>query len=43
MAEDARRMPSREAEYRNLVLNQRVERFSPFVSRRCGKRTAGRR
>ena len=25
MAEDARRMPSREAEFRNLVLNQRVE------------------
>jgi phage terminase large subunit-like protein len=33
MAEDARRMPSREAEYRNLVLNQRVEASSPFVSR----------
>ncbi len=33
MAEDARRMPSREAEYRNLVLNQRVEMNSPFVSR----------
>jgi phage terminase large subunit-like protein len=32
MAEDARRMPSREAEYRNLVLNQRVEASSPFVS-----------
>lgn len=26
-------MPSREAEYRNLVLNQRVEASSPFVSR----------
>lgn len=33
MAEDARRMPSREAEYRNLVLNQRVEASTPFVSR----------
>lgn len=33
MAEDARRMPSREAEYRNLILNQRVEVNSPFVSR----------
>jgi phage terminase large subunit-like protein len=33
MAEDARRMPSREAEFRNLVLNQRVEASSPFVSR----------
>lgn len=32
MAEDARRMPSREAEYRNLVLNQRVTVSSPFVS-----------
>jgi phage terminase large subunit-like protein len=33
MAEDARRMPSREAQYRNLVLNQRVETAAPFVSR----------
>lgn len=33
MAEDARRMPAREAQYRNLVLNQRVEATSPFVSR----------
>ena len=33
MAEDARRMPSREAEYRNLVLNQRVEASNPFVSK----------
>jgi phage terminase large subunit-like protein len=33
MAEDARRMPSREAEYRNLVLNQRVEAYNPFVSK----------
>jgi phage terminase large subunit-like protein len=32
MAEAARRMPSREAEYRNLVLNQRVETANPFVS-----------
>ena len=32
MAEDARRMPSREAEYRNLILNQRVEASSPFVT-----------
>lgn len=32
MAEDARRMPSREAEYRNLILNQRVEVASPFVT-----------
>lgn len=32
MAADAKRMPSREAEYRNLILNQRVEASSPFVS-----------
>lgn len=33
MAEDARRMPSREPEYRNLILNQRVEMFAPFITR----------
>lgn len=33
MADDARRMPSREASFRNLVLNQRVEATSPFVTR----------
>jgi phage terminase large subunit-like protein len=33
MAADAKRMPSRENAYRNLVLNQRVEAYSPFVSR----------
>ena len=33
MARDAQRMPSREPEYRNLVLNQRVEANAPFVSR----------
>jgi phage terminase large subunit-like protein len=33
MAEDARRMPSREAEYRNLVLNQRVEKANPFITK----------
>ncbi len=32
-AEDARRMPAREAAYRNLVLNQRVNMFSPFIAR----------
>lgn len=32
-AESARRMPSREAAYRNLVLNQRVNVTSPFVQR----------
>ena len=33
MAEDARRMPSREPEYRNLILNHRVEMMAPFISR----------
>jgi len=33
MAENARRMPAREAQYRNLILNQRVEALSPFVTR----------
>lgn len=33
MAEDARRMPSRQAEYENLVLNRRVETNNPFVSK----------
>jgi phage terminase large subunit-like protein len=46
MAEDARRMPSREPEYRNLILNQRVEMLSPFVSRSiwnaCGGEVAER-
>ena len=41
MARDAKRMPSRENEYRNLVLNQRVESIAPFLSREawlaCGE------
>lgn len=32
-AQDAKRLPSREAAYRNLILNQRVEARQPFVSR----------
>ena len=32
-AEEAKRMPSRESSYRNLILNQRVEANSPFISR----------
>ncbi|MGY6273468.1 terminase large subunit [Achromobacter denitrificans] len=32
-AADAKRMPSREASYRNLILNQRVEASNPFISR----------
>lgn len=41
MAEDARRMPSRENEYRNLILNQRVDRNSPFVSRAIWQANGG--
>lgn len=41
MAEDARRMPSREAEYRNLILNQRVDMNAPFVSRTSWLACAG--
>jgi len=33
MAEDARRMPAREPQFRNLILNQRVEMNAPFISR----------
>ena len=40
MAENARRMPARQAEFENLVLNRRVETNNPFVSaplwRACG-------
>jgi phage terminase large subunit-like protein len=32
MAEAARRMPARKAEYENLVLNRRVEAINPFVT-----------
>lgn len=41
MAEDARRMPSREPEYRNLILNQRVEMFAPFINRTVWESCAG--
>lgn len=41
MAEDARRMPSRENEYRNLILNQRVDRNSPFVSKAVWQANGG--
>ena len=40
-AEDARRMPAREPGYRNLILNQRVEMSSPFVSRGVWDACAG--
>jgi phage terminase large subunit-like protein len=32
-AADAERMPSRQAEFENLILNRRVEASSPFISR----------
>lgn len=32
-ASDAKRLPSREPAYRNLILNQRVEARAPFISR----------
>jgi phage terminase large subunit-like protein len=41
MAEDARRMPSRESEYRNLILNQRVESNDPFVNQTIWRDNAG--
>lgn len=41
MAEDARRMPSRESSYRNLVLNQRVSQAATFVSRRVWNKNRG--
>jgi len=41
MAEDARRMPSREAEYRNLILNQRVTVHNPYVSKSVWDGCAG--
>jgi phage terminase large subunit-like protein len=40
-AEDARRMPSRESEYRNLILNQRVDRNNPFISRSVWQANGG--
>lgn len=40
-AEAARRMPSREASYRNLVLNQRVNVTNPFISASVWKACGG--
>lgn len=40
-AADAKRLPSRESSYRNLILNQRVEARSPFVSRAIWAENAG--
>jgi len=33
MAADAKRLPSKEASYRNLILNQRVEAKAPFIAK----------
>jgi len=41
MAEDARRMPAREAEFRNLVLNQRVNVDNPFIKQSSWNDCAG--
>jgi phage terminase large subunit-like protein len=41
MAADAQRMPSREAEYRNLILNQRVEPVNPFISQSVWQECGG--
>lgn len=41
MAENARRMPSRESQYRNLVLNQRVEASNPFITRSIWRSCGG--
>jgi len=44
MANDAKRMPAREAEFRNYILNQRVEVSNPFVTttawKACGEAVA---
>lgn len=40
-ANDAKRMPSREAGYRNLVLNQRIDGKAPFVAPSVWLRNAG--
>jgi hypothetical protein len=32
MARDAKRMPARQAEYENLILNRRIEASNPFIS-----------
>ena len=41
MAQDAKRMPAREAEYRNLILNQRIDVSTPFISRAVWKGCGG--
>jgi phage terminase large subunit-like protein len=41
MAEDARRMPSRQSEFENLVCNRRVDASAPFISRTIWTDCAG--
>jgi phage terminase large subunit-like protein len=41
MAQDAKRMPAREAEYRNLILNQRIDVSTPFISPATWKACGG--
>ncbi len=41
LAHAALRVPSKEPAFRNLILNQRVERFSPFVGRTAWKACDG--
>ena len=41
MARNAQRMPAREAEYRNLILNQRVEVSNPFIAPTVWKACGG--
>jgi phage terminase large subunit-like protein len=40
-ADEARRMPSRQPAYENLILNRRVEAASPFVSREVWEKNSG--
>jgi phage terminase large subunit-like protein len=41
MCENARHMPSRQAEYENLILNRRVEASSPFISKQVWQSCGG--
>lgn len=41
MAADASRLPSRQAEYENLVLNRRVERNNPFINKKIWNKCQG--
>lgn len=40
-AAEAQRLPSREASYRNLILNQRVEAKAPFITKQIWLENAG--